>query len=263
MKKSSLIFILLSLFYFQAVSQKHEIDGLDNKSKLQIESGTFDSNKPTIVFFGGGDCIDSWNPTESWESSETRGDAWFENANIISLYYYEHDLETEGDEVSYFICAEMVLDTILSLAPLYDKDVQSCGFSTGGTPALDFAFFVNTTKRDISFSVVNVTLMDAPCYAYTDRIDMFVNTGRTTEPRLVVNLMGDLYNEHQFPYPKAININLKIGHDEVYWWYLNLLVIKNGNTFNGGVTGGAFWSVLGKGTNLSLSNKADKSELLF
>ncbi|MBA7700127.1 hypothetical protein ES703_108834 [subsurface metagenome] len=68
-------------------------------------------------------------------SSETSGDAWFENANIISLYYYEHDVGTEGNDISYFFCAEMVLDTILSLDPLYDKDVQSFGFNTGGTPA--------------------------------------------------------------------------------------------------------------------------------
>ncbi|MBA7700126.1 hypothetical protein ES703_108833 [subsurface metagenome] len=32
--------------------KKHKFGTSDNKSRLRFESGTFDSNKPTIVFFG-------------------------------------------------------------------------------------------------------------------------------------------------------------------------------------------------------------------
>ena len=223
-----------------------------NKSRIRFESGPFDPQKPTIVFFGGGNCVDSWDPTEAWESEETQGDVWFDLANVISFEYYQHDLGRQ--ELSYRFCSELIVDTLKALAPGYSQDVQACGFSTGGTPALELAVFINS--NDLEYEATRVTLMDAPCYDYHKLIGSFMQSGGEGAPRLVENLRGGgamHWDEHKKPpYPSALNVDMFPAHDEIYYWYVNSLSNPDLYSYNEGISAGAFWSVIGTGRNVGL-----------
>lgn len=232
-------------------------DGVASINKLRFESGTFDQSKPTIIFFGGGNCVNSWDGTESWVNEETNGEAWFNKVNVISFHSYRKDNDTR--DTTYFDAAKLVVDSILALAPEYNKPVQVCGFSTGGTPALDLAIYSNIKGMNIPFRVSNVTLMDAPCYDYKERIR---SLNSLINPPLIVNLMGSLFDDRP-PYVGALNVDVMEGHDEVFWWYVNSLTMDNGNSFNGGVTGGAYLSVIGEGRDFRISTKTDQVEYYF
>ncbi len=214
---------------------------------LRFESGTFDSSKPTIVFFGGGNCVNSWEGTESWDNEETVGDQWFDKANVISFYGYRMD--KGASDTTYFEAASMVTDTILAMAPDYSQDIQVCGFSTGGTPALDLAIHINLKSENLSFTVTHVTLMDSPCYDYTSR---FASLTSTPGYPMIINLIGGLYKEYREPYPSVLNVDVVDAHDEVFWWYVNSISVENGNNFNDGVTAGSYLSVIGDGRDIRI-----------
>lgn len=224
-------------------------------SQLRLESGAFNPNLPTIVFFGGGNCVQSWVGTETWENENTIGEAWFEKANVISFYYYEPDEPL--DDTTYFNCAQMVVDTLASLAPSYNQPLQACGFSTGGTPALDLGILVNTMAKGLAYEVEQVVLMDSPCYAYEDRIEVFNNSGGVGKPRVVFNLLGALRNADE-PYPNTVNAFIMDSHDDVFWWYVNTLGMETGNAYSNGMGSGAFWSVFGEGQHLDFGRKTGK-----
>ncbi len=262
---ASVFFILsctnLGIFLKNIRSRAYE----DNRSVLNFESGAFDPDKPTIVFFGGGNCTDSWDPTESWESEDTEGDAWFKHANVISFSYYEHDLGSE--EISYLFCAQMLVDTIRALAPDYKMDMQACGFSTGGTPALDLGVFVNSGDSGVTYSVTRVTLMDSPCYDYTDRIRKYMDKGADGKPRLIENLRGGAalaWDEMKKPaYPGVLNVDMFEAHDEIYYWYVNSLTNQDLNQYNNGIGAGAYWSVVGPGKGVGLPSEYNGVEYHF
>ncbi len=221
------------------------------RSMIRLESGTFDPEKPTLVFFGGGNCLNSWVGTESWENEETLGDAWFENANVFSFYYYEFD--QGSTDTTYYNCAKIVVDTLKVLAPNYSQNIQACGFSTGGTPALDLGIYINTLAAEVPYQVTQVTLMDSPCFDYAERIKAYNKSSSKSDPRLIINLLGALSSKEN-TYSNVLNASIVDGHDEVFWWYVNSLQLTNANTYNNGRTAGAYWSILGEGNNLSLAN---------
>lgn len=255
-----MVFRLLIGFFWLAViagcNQQQEPEdqpGVASTNQIRLESGFFDPEKPTIVFFGGGNCVNSWEGTESWENEQTSGKEWFEKANVLSFHSYRMD--TRSGDTTFYEAARLLIDTLLAMNPDYHQMVQTCGFSTGGTPALDLALAVNNPANDLPFRVTNVTLMDAPCYDYRSRLD---SLNSFPESPLIVNLMGGLFNQHRKPYAGVVNADVVDGHDEVFWWYVNSLTTANGNVFNDGVTAGAYLSVIGDGRNIRISNNEDE-----
>ena len=55
-------------------------------------------------------------------------------------------------DTTYVDAARMVVDTLMAIDENYNLDLQACGFSTGGTPALDLALFVNDPLKNLPFS---------------------------------------------------------------------------------------------------------------
>jgi hypothetical protein len=230
--------------------EEEEEEALATLNAIRIESGTFDADKPTIIFFGGGNCENSWEGTESWNNEETNGSAWFEEVNIISYHSYIKD--SLSSEEIYFDAAGLVVDSLLALSPEYNKAMQVCGFSTGGTPALDLALYINNQGRELPFRVSNITLFDTPCNEYTERFDQIMSV---EQPPLIVHLLGLLYYENGMGQPYAGVLNALINedsHDDVFWWYVNSLTNDNANAFNDGLTAGSFLSVIGEGKDIRI-----------
>ena len=228
---------------------------IDNK--IRIENG-FNPARPTIIFFGGGNCTNSWEGTEAWENEETFGDAWFEQANVISFHSYRKDHLSDG--ITYFDAAKLVVDSLLALSSDYHQDVQVCGFSTGGTPALDLALYVKNKKQQIPFRITHITLMDAPCYEYHSRIDSLMSAN---DFPMIVNLIGSLFKEYRSPYPGLLNVQVMDGHDQVFWWYVNSITTEQGNSYNNGITAGAYLSVIGEGKDIRIPYNKDQVEYFF
>ena len=49
-------------------------------STLKLENTSFDKDKPTVIYFGGGDCING-NSGQPWNG----GSAWMDRANVIGF----------------------------------------------------------------------------------------------------------------------------------------------------------------------------------
>jgi len=96
----------------------------------------FNPNKPTFIFFGGGDCIVGFaGPAGTWNDS-----IWNSRANVIDFSWgYESDPNyTPGDvdaPRTYYRCGDMIIVFLSSVAPDYEMSIQTLGFSTGGQPA--------------------------------------------------------------------------------------------------------------------------------
>ena len=55
--------LLIGLINSMAFAQELNL-AMDNE--LRIENG-FNPARPTVIFFGGGNCVNSWEGTEAWE----------------------------------------------------------------------------------------------------------------------------------------------------------------------------------------------------
>jgi len=107
-----------------------------------VVENAFNPNKPTFVYFGGGDGISGGG---RWGSLDT----WGQMANIISFDYGP----------PYESCGDALIAYLSRMAPEYDRPIQTAGWSTGGQPALDAAAWVNTQYHDAHFAINRVVLL--------------------------------------------------------------------------------------------------------
>ncbi|MBN1974688.1 MAG: right-handed parallel beta-helix repeat-containing protein [Sedimentisphaerales bacterium] len=208
-------------------------------SPLRIESGSFDPNKPTIVFFNGGD---GTYGSGSWSYSSD----WLAKSN--ALCFYDYGPESESSR-SYQYHGDILICYLSQIAPNYNKPIQTMGYSTGGQPAMDTAVRMNLTYKDARYAINRVTLLDVCCKDYTQDIVDFTTKPVDGEQSWVDAYIGTIgaFN------PGSLCTKTGDDHSTPSLWYKNSLSGSDMNKFNGGIISGGYWSVIGPGKNFQLS----------
>ena len=85
----------------------------------------------------------------------------------------------------------------------------------------------------------------------------------TNDFPMIVNLIGGLFKESRSPYPGLLNVHVMDGHDPVFWWYVNSITTEQGNSYNNGITAGAYLSVIGGGKDIRIPYNKDQVEFFF
>jgi len=241
----------LQVCELQLVVNDGQYESLPDVAKVMIipsTSGTtmrlenrepFNPNKPTIIYFGGGDCI---NGSGSWNS-----DAWNDKANVLSFSY-----SPDGPTASpiYEKCGDIIIAYLSSVAPNYNQPIQTMGHSTGGQPTIDAAKRLNLTYRDARYNVNRATLLDGRCRDYSASILDLLESDVDGEQCWVDTYEGT----GPYFYPGILNVQVAVGdHGAPPTWYKNSLTTSAMNVFNDGLVAGAYWSVIGPGKNLQLA----------
>jgi hypothetical protein len=226
-------------------------------STLRLENASFDTDKPTVIYFGGGDCING-SSGQPWNG----GSAWMNRANIIGFPNgYTPDSGTT--EQTYYKYGDMIIAYLSSVAPDYKQPIQTMGWSTGGMPAIDVGIHMNRVYRDPRYAVNQVTHLDVnpacrdtylSMVVYLDSVELFLTSSVDGEQCWI----DFYYGTAAYPYEPMSRSNFLwvrtgLPHNEVPNWYRNSLAGSDMNIFNGGVVGGAYWSVIGPGKNLQLT----------
>ena len=221
-------------------------------STLRQENPPFDRNKPTIIYFGGGDCV-TGHSGKSWNAS-----AWNSRANVIS-FPNGYGPDSDPRPPTYYRCGDVIIVYLSSVAPDYKQPIQSMGYSTGGMPAIDVGIHLNMTYADARYAVNQVTFLDAACRG---------STGTSADVADVIEYLGsavdgeqcwiDNYDSAWFFYLGVLNAKVAEGqHSVPPRWYKDSLTNPQKNQFNGGLVAGAYWSVIGPGKNLQLALQTD------
>jgi len=234
---------------------------------LLLENESFQPYKPTIIFFGGGDCIVGggfWNDT-----------AWAEKANLIGFSYYEPDpnytLDNAESPRTYYQYGDMILVYLSSVAPDYKMPIQTVGFSTGGQPAIDVGIHLNMTYADPRYAVNHVTFLDATPHCrdyYSESISTFLASAVDGEQCWVDNyvtseMSGSIIGLTGF-HPSILNVGSEVmDHYLAQEWYKASISGNEMNKFNNGVVAGAYWSIAGPGKNLQLAQTPDAQTYKF
>ena len=220
-----------------------------------MENSIFDIDKPTIIYFGGGDCKTGGGYWGSY--------AWREKANIINFSYYEPDQSSRN--YSYERCGDMIIAYLSSVAPNYNQPIQTMGNSTGGMPAIDVARYLNLTYADRRYAVNRCTFLDFSCSwnyknGYWNNIKAYLANPADGEQCWIDNYVS-AYGHFQ---NTVLNVGFeKYDHGLAGAWYKNSLTGSDMNQFNGGIIGGAYWSVVGPGKNLQLAYLPDTRTFEF
>lgn len=233
-------------------------------ARLFLENPPFEPEKPTIIYFGGGDCVTGYG----------RWDSWYDLANVISSGYGPDTVEYELWR-TYYQYGDMVIVYLSSVAPDYKQPIQTIGWSTGGMPAIDVGIRLNRVYADVRYAVNRVTHLDAnpACRlverwpsqqplqpwdvywdVYLDTVELFLTSSVDGEQCWIDHYYGTTgYQAEPIPRSDILLVRTGLGHGPVRNWYRNSLTGNDMNNFNSGVVGGAYWSVIGPGKNLQLA----------
>ena len=218
---------------------------------FQLENPPFRTDRPTVIYFGGGDCING-NAGQSWG-------AWLDRANVLNTGYSPDSVPQESWR-TYYHYGDMLIVYLSSVAPEYTEMIQTMGWSTGGQPAVDTAIRLNRFYHDPRYAVNLVTELDAPCrwqqtgWAVYTASNELLHTG-TVEGELLrhEHYWGEAYRLTNVP-RDLVGVYLQgLDHAGVPTWYRSSLTTPAANVFNHGVVAGAFWSVVGPGRNLQVT----------
>ena len=225
-------------------------------STLRLENASFDANKPTVIYFGGGDCINGYSG-QPWNG----GPDWMNRANVIGFPNgYTPDSGTT--EQTYYKYGDMIIAYLSAVAPDYQQPIQTIGWSTGGMPAIDVGIHLNWIYRDPRYAINQVTHLDVnpacrdtylSMVVYLDSVEFLTSSVDGEQCWLEF-----YYGTAAYPYEPMSRSNFLwvrtgLPHNDVPNWYRNSLAGSDMNIFNGGVVGGAYWSVIGPGKNLQLA----------
>lgn len=204
----------------------------------------FDPNKPTILAFGGGDCVVGGGMVFSDPAD------WYAKVNFLTVSSYGPPYDQYGDALIVYLS---------SVAPDYTQPIQTIGFSTGNMPAIDVAVRVNETYADARFAVNRVTFLDAACRNFAADITKFLASRVASEAFWIDNY----YATNGRFYPGTLNIRFPVppaDHSTPFIWYQQSHDPTNwpaGQLYNDGVTAGYYPSVAGPGKNLRLAPDAN------
>jgi len=202
---------------------------------LDLVNPPFDSAKPSIVNFGGGNCVTgskmSFNSPALWEDS----------ANVFAIQY----------EPPYDSYADWLIVYLSQIAPDYAQPIQTMGFSTGGMPALDTALRLNCVYGDPRFAVNRILFLDAACRDYSTNIERLIQENLTGEACWIANhyATSGRYYDH------TLNIDFpNTGHSSPRNWVRDSPdpELWQGDFYNNGVTAGYYVSVIGPARNLQM-----------
>jgi hypothetical protein len=244
--------------------------------QFQLYNETFDPNKPTIIYFGGGDCIVGYTNPDYGPRLPFKSTEWTSKANIIWFPDGYGPDPSAGDR-RYYRYGDMLIVYLSDVAPDYKERIQTSGWSTGGQPAIDVGIHLNLTYQDPRYAVNHVTLLDAVqyCRDYTNDIPTYLNSSVDGELCFVDNHISTIAENYimgskpSFPlfHKNVLNIVFdKYRNSSIDWlqqhylgndWYGYSLFNSNALEFNQGIIGGAYWSVIGPGRNLQLSSTND------
>jgi len=223
---------------------------------LQQENPPFDPDKPTLIYFGGGNC---------WTGNRTTLDspAWAEKANVINFPKYAPD--PGGGLSTYYRYGDMIIVYLSSVAPDYKQPIQTSGFSTGGQPAIDAGIRLNLTYVDARYAVNRVTFLDATryCRDYPNSISQFLDSSVDAEQCWIDNYAHNSTSPPIFNHPNLLSAEARLSHKDVRNWFINSLTGSDMNQFNNGIVAGAYWSVIGPGKNLQLASTPDAQTYKF
>ena len=233
------------------------VPDLGPSSSVVQENPPFDPNKPTIIYFGGGDCV-TGNP------GQRLGDAgWYQKVNVLCFASgYAFDSIALAAYRTYYNVADTIIVFLSKIAPQYEQPIQILGWSTGGQPALDAAIRLNRVYKDSRYVVNHVTELEAPCRWKFEGMSIYdsVNVLYRTSVADGGQCWHDHYWGATFPMP-ASGPNDVLGaylvgydHPGVSAWYKASLTSDVANQFNHGAVAGAYWSVAGPGKNLQLAS---------
>ncbi len=209
------------------------------RNALSFEGTRFDANLPTIVYFGGGDCITG---SGGWSTP-----TWSQRANVLSFSYQPDIPGASGG--TYEQCGDAIVLYLSRQAPNYKMPIQTIGFSTGGQPAMDAALRLNRTYQDARYAVNRITFTDGRCRNYSLSILEFLANPVDGEQCWI-----DSYDSAPTFYPGILNVHISNGnHSTPPQYYRISLTNINMNEFNSGLVAGAYWSVVGPGKNLQLA----------
>jgi len=205
---------------------------------LNLKNPPFNTDLPTIIAFGGGDC------ECGQELSFSQPALWYENANFI----------TGGFCPPYSDLADMAIVMLSELAPDYRQLIQMIGFSTGNNPAIVAANHLNETYNDPRYAVNRVTLLDATCQniSYREQVSRFTLNPVGGEPAWVDNYHANA------PF-QAASLNVRFPSDvhyKVFEWYRNSALSINWpdeDMYHEGITAGYYLSVAGPCKNMRLA----------
>jgi hypothetical protein len=196
----------------------------------------FDVNKPTIVYFDGGNC---WSGGGDWNP-----EGWGNLVNWLSFGAYAPD---PTPEQWYDLCADVLIGYLSSVAPDYEQSIQTAGFSTGGMPAIGVGIRLNRFYADPRFNVNRVSLLDGGCIMYDSYLREFVENPVGGEATWVENMFGSDCCYYWRPY--SINILIPGGHAGPVNFFGRC--VRTGwfsqTPYNNGLTGALFTSVAMQG----------------
>ncbi|MHC4204098.1 MAG: right-handed parallel beta-helix repeat-containing protein [Planctomycetota bacterium] len=224
------------------------------ESNLRLENKSFDPNKPTIIYFGGGDC------TIGYSGQYVSDPDTLSRANVID-FPNGYTPDSGGGARTYYKYGDMIIAYLSSLAPDYKQPIQSSGWSTGGQPAIDVGICLNQTYRDARYAVNQVTFLDATpfCRDYSASISTFLGSSVDGEQCWADNYVGTTMSFH----PGILNVSLSLSHSGVLVWYGNSLASGDMKKFNHGVVAGTYWSPSGPGKNLQLASTPNAQTYKF
>ncbi|MCP4260779.1 MAG: hypothetical protein GY774_25120 [Planctomycetes bacterium] len=236
----------------------------------------FNPNKPTFIFFGGGDCVIGYTGSPGILNNSS----WNSRANMID-FSNGYGPDPGGSSRTYYRYGDMIIAYLSSVAPDYKQPIQTSGWSTGGQPAIDVGIHLNRTYADTRYAVNRVTLLDAAhaCRSiYPESFAAYLASSVDGEQCWIDNYISTpKYSHVLMKYPEFHNSILNVGfdksadhsinfwtrHDIARYWYRNSLAGSDMNQFNNGVVAGAYWSVAGPGKNLQLASTPDAQTYKF
>lgn len=230
---------------------------------IKLWNQTFCSCKPTLIYFGGGDCTYG---TLEYAQCPVASPEWLIGANVLSFPQGYSPDPDPPDTPTYHHLADQLIVYLSTVAPDYDHPIQTIGWSTGTQPAIDVGTRLNRVYRDARYAVNRVTHLDATCpkiedwgaspQRYHQDIEAFVGSAPDGEPSWVDHYWGALL-ESEIPEANILAVYLvDFEHEAVRNWYASSLTAPTANRFSEGRIAGAYWSVIGAGKNLRLSPEA-------
>ncbi|MCP4261396.1 MAG: hypothetical protein GY774_28425 [Planctomycetes bacterium] len=234
------------------------------EDRFELLNDTFDPRKPTIIYYGGGDCT---HGTVMHSLCPIASSKWLSKANVISYPNgYSPDTKYENTP-TYYHLGDMIIVYLSSMAPNYKQPIQTIGWSTGGRSSIDVGIRLNRVYQDARYAVNRVTHLDADCgkwasrveggrwEEYTQAVESFLNSSVDGEPCWVEHYWGDL-GRGQIPKANILAVDLPgFNHPEVRAWYGSSINVTDTNRFNHGLVAGAYLSVVGPGSNLQLTKQ--------
>ena len=209
-------------------------------SPLRLTNPPFDPAKPTIIAFGGGNCTTG--------SGMTFGGIWEEKANWITVDSYAP---------AYTKYADLLIVYLSSVAPDYRQPIQTMGWSTGNLPAMNFAWFMNTTYKDARYAVNRVSLLDAVCSNLGSLVAQLHTNRVAGEQCWVDNYISNDSGYGRAAYiPGALNITCTPAR--AHYYPVGRYSSSSLEYEDGGLTAFAYLSAIGSGKNYQLNTTSKK-----